>query len=266
MDEKNKINITLNKEIYESDFYHNLLKDELQKVILKEGLGENQLHIFSSYIYENDYEVEAGVYIINSSENEVKVNNLPLAIYRNEDKISSEELSVNKKIEGYSSVFKEFKIKKENIKEEYRIEEISIGIDDLRNIKKYPYITIDINNIPKIKEYINYRDIKKFLKDISIIEEDQLCIDIFRTGEGNDEFYIIALFRNSSNREINIKSIPLQVYNDTDLLIYKSTFVLNDDSLKIEGNSGKMMVINIPSSDFPIIEGEDLSKYKIKIK
>lgn len=266
MENTKKIDISLGREIFESDFYHTFLKDELQKVIYENILKENQLHIFSSYIYENDYEIEAGVYIINSSENEIKINNLPLCIYNNGEKIYFEDLKVDKKLESYSSVFKEFKINKEKISEEYRIDTLSIGINDLRNIKKYPYINIDVNNLPKIKEYINYRDIKKFLANISIIDEDQLCIDIFRTGEIEEGLYIIALFRNSSNRTVNITSLPLEVYNASNLLMYKSSFTINDNSLNLEGNTGKMIVITIPRKDFPFIEGEDLTKYKVEIK
>lgn len=262
----NNLEISLKKEVYESDFYHNLLKEEFKKIVYNNDIKSKRLHIFSSYGYENEYEIEFGIYIINASEEEIVVNNLPLCLYEGDKNVYSEEIFINKSIESYSAIFREVRIKKENIKEEYNISNLSISIGEVNSIKKFPYINIEIDNLPKRSDYGNYKDIKKFLNNLSVMEENQLAIDIFRTGEIEEGFYIITLFRNSSNNPINIKSIPLTVMNDLDLLIYEGTFEVKDDSLYIEGNKGKLMVITIPRGEFPIFDGENLNNYKVIIK
>lgn len=262
----NNLDISFEKEVYESDFYHNLLKDEFKKIIYNNDIINKRLHIFSSYSYENEDEIEFGVYIINSSSENILIKNLPFCLHNNETKIYSEQVFINKTIESNSAIFREVRIKKEDIKKEYIFKDLSISIDEINNIRKFPYINVNMDDIPKSREYTNYRDLKKFLKNLSVIQENQLCIDIFKTGELDGGFCIIALFRNSSDKPISIKSMPLTITNDIDLPIYKGVFEVKDDSLYIEGNRGKLIVINIPGEEFPIIEGQDLTKYKVYIK
>lgn len=262
----NNLDISFRKETYESDFYHNLLQEEFKNIIYNNDIINKRLHIFSSYSYENEYEIEFGVYIINSSLDNIVIKNLPFCLYNNETKIYNQQVFINKTIESNSAIFIEIKIKKEDIKEEYKLEDISISIDEINSIKKFPHINVNMDDIPRSEDYTNYRDLKKFLKNISVIQENQLCIDIFKTGELDGGFCIIALFRNSSPNSINIKSIPLTITNDIDLMIYKGVFKIEDSSLYIEGNKGKLVVINIPGEEFPIIEGQNLSKYKVYIK
>ena len=262
----NKLGISLKKEVYESDFYYNLLQEEFKKIMYNNHIINKRFHIFSSYSYENEDEIEFGIYVINSSLDNVLIKNLPFCLHDGERKIYSQQVFINRTIESNAAIFIEVKIKKEDIKEEYIFKNLSISMDEINSIRKFPYININMDDIPKSKEYTNYRDLKNFLKNISVIQENQLCIDIFKTGEIDGGFCIIALFRNSSQNYINIKSIPLTITNDIDLLIYKGVFEIEDNSLYIEGNKGKLVVINIPGEEFPIIEGQNLSKYKVYIK
>lgn len=263
--EKNDLQISLKKEIHESEFYYDLLKEEFQQILYNKDLRNNHINIYSSYVYEDEEYIEFGVYFINVSKIDIVLNTLPLAVYNEDNLIYKEGFEINKIVEGNSAIFKEIKVPKDSINNSYKISNLSIGIEGIRSIKKYPYINVEIKNLPKTKDYVNYRELKKFINNLPVIEEDELCIDIFRVGEIEEGFYIIALFRNSSNRNINIKSIPLTVENPSDLLIYKGVFTSNEDSLNILSNSGKIMVITIPRNEFNFVDGEDFSKYKVKI-
>lgn len=260
-----KLEINLIREIHESEFYYSLLNEEFQKILYDKNLRNNNINIYTSYVYEDDENIEFGVYFINTSSSEVILNSIKLTLYNLDEIIHTEEYFINKNINSYSAVFKEIKIAKDIIESKYTISNLSIGIRELGNVKKYPYINIEIKNLPKIDDKHNYREIKKFIKNLPIIEENQICIDIFRVGEIKEGFFIIALFRNSSNNDVNIKSIPIEVENENNLLIYKGVFNVVDDSLNIEAKSGKIKVIVIPREDFAFIDGENFEKYNVRI-
>lgn len=259
------LNLSLKKEVYESDFYYSLLKEELDKVISDNNIEYNKIHILTSFKYVDEYDIQFGIYIINTSKKIIQVNNIPLCIYDGDKKIYSEEFLINKIVYSNEAVFIEIKINKEYIKEKYDFDNISLSIDDINSIRKYPYINIDISNVPKIKDYVTYRAMKKFLKDLSIMDKNQLVIDVFASGEIEEGFFIIVLFRNSSSEDINIKSIPLEIYTGDDLIFYKNYFSLLDGGIKVPSYSGLFKVIVIPKDEFQGVEGEDSDTYKVKI-
>lgn len=265
IDERKK-DLKLIKETYISEFHYNLINEEFQKSLYSRELKNNNITLYSSYVYEDEESIEFGIYLINTSKKNVELKSINISIYNLDNNIYTEEVLINKDIKIGSAIFREFKVSKENIKDEYNIDNLSLSISNISNIRKTPYINIDIKNLPDIDDKYNNRDIKKFIKSLPVIEENQVCIDIFRVGEIDKGFYIIALFRNSSDREINIKSIPITVENNMDLLIYKGVFDVNDNSLLIQAKSGKIKVIIIPRNEFPFIEGEVIEDYKIKIQ
>ncbi|MBB6713509.1 SLAP domain-containing protein [Clostridium gasigenes] len=260
------LNIVLSKEIYESDFHHQLLKEELGKMLSNEELESMHFHMYNSYIYENDEYIDMGIYLINNSEKDLLVNSLPLSIYNKEEKAFNYNIHINKTILKNNAIFKEIKILKSDLNRSYNIDDLYVVLDDIKNINKYKYINIEIDNIPRINGYRGYRESKKFLKNISNIEENQFSIDIFKVGEVEEGFCIIALFRNSSSKDLNIKSIPLTVYTDSKILIYKGIYNINDDGLKVEGNKGKFYSIVIPFENFLKIDNHDLSRYIVKFE
>lgn len=265
IDEKKK-DLKLIKETYISEFHYDLINEEFQKSLYNNKLKNNNITLYSSYVYEDEEKIEFGIYLINTSKKNVELKSINISIYNLDNNIYTEEVLINKDIEIGSAIFREFKVSKENIKEEYIIDNLSLSIGNINNIRKIPYINIDIKNLPDIKDKYNNRDVKKFIKALPAIEEEQICIDIFRVGEIEEGFYIITLFRNSSDREINIKSIPITVENNRNLLIYKGVFEVNDNSLAIKGRSGKLKVIVIPRTEFPFIDGEVREEYNVKIE
>ncbi|MCB2286358.1 SLAP domain-containing protein [Clostridium algidicarnis] len=259
-------NIVLSKEIYESDFHHELLKEELQKMLSNKQLKSNHVNMYCSYVYENDEYISMGIYLINNSDKDILINKLPLSICNKKEKIFDYTIDINKTIFTNNAIFKEISILKSDLALSYNIDDIYIEFDDLKKINKYPYINIEIDNMPKVNGYKSYREGKKFLKNLSNIEENQFSIDIFKVGQVEEGFCIIALFRNSSSKAINIKSIPLTVLVSENLPVYKGVYNINDDGLIIESNKGKFYSIIIPLESFIQIDYEDMSKYIVKFQ
>lgn len=266
MIDERKRELKLIKETYISDFHYNLINEEFQKKLYNKELKNNNIILYSSYVYEDEENIEFGIYLINTSNKEIDLKSINISIYNLEKNIYTEKFIINRNIDKKSAIFREFKVIRKNIKESYSIDNLSLAINDINNIKKYPYINIDIKNFPEIKNKYSNREIKKFIKNLPTIDNNKLSIDIFRVGEIKEGFYIIALFRNSSDRDISIKSIPLTIENQLNLLIYKGVFSVNNESLDIQGNSGKIKVIVIPRGEFPFIEGQNIESYKVFIK
>lgn len=259
-------NIKLANERCQSDFYNNLLKDEFNNIILNKNINNNYIQITNSFIFENKDSLEIGLYITNLSNKEIHIKRLPLKMYIDEDTVNSFVVDINKNIGSKEAIYKEIKLSKDESLNNINKEKAYICIDNLNKIKRFNYIDIDIKKLPKIDGYKSNREMKKFLRTLSKIEEDEFRIDVFKVGEVEEGFCILALARNSSDREINIKSLPITVYMENGLMIYKGIYRINDNSLSVGAYKGKFYSIVIPFNNFLKVEGYDLSKYKVEFK
>lgn len=259
-------NIKLVNERYQSDFYNNLLKNEFNDIILNQKNNANYIQIANSFIFENTDSLEIGLYISNLSNKEIHIKRLPLKIYINEEIVKNFVVDINKNISSKEAIYKEVKLLKDEKLNNIDTNKIYICIDNLNKVKRFNYIDIDIKKLPKIDGYRSNREMKKFLTNLSKIEEDEFRIDVFKVGEVEEGFCIIALARNSSDREISIKSLPITVYMGNGLMIYKGIYNINDNSLSVGPYKGMFYSIVIPFSNFLKIEGQDLSTYKVEFK
>ncbi|MBU3209369.1 SLAP domain-containing protein [Clostridium algidicarnis] len=258
--------IKIYKQVYESDFIYDLRKKELEKIILETELIDNHLTVHNSYVYINEGVMEVGAYLINNSNKVLDIKTIPISAYCDKKLVGIMDVDINKVIKSKEAIFKEIKFTDNNLHSKQINEEVSLGFGELNSIKKYPHLNIDINELPKVNGYKSYREGKKFLKNLSNIEENQFSIDIFKVGQVEEGFCIIALFRNSSSKAINIKSIPLTVLVSENLPVYKGVYNINDDGLIIESNKGKFYSIIIPLESFIQIDYEDMSKYIVKFE
>lgn len=259
------MSIQLKREVFESEFIYNLKQKELNKIILEKQIKSKSINIYDSYVFNNEKTTSIGLYIINTSNKEVAINCLPIKIIAGNNIIHKMNLKIDYFIRSNEAIFHEIVISDLNT-EAYEYKYIEILIDDEYLIRKNNLVDIDLNDIPKITGYRNNREMKKFIKGLSTIKKDELRIDVFKVAEAENGFGILSLFRNSSDKKVNIKSLPISVYTSHGLLIYKGVYTINDDSLKIESNKGKLYYIEIPFSNFLKIEGHDLSTYKVEFK
>lgn len=262
----NNTNFNLIRELNKSDFYNNLLIEEYNNLKKNNKFIDNHLYINVVYLIENDYEYEFGVYITNNSNNEIFVKEIPVVIKIDDLIIEDKILSINKNLNSFEATFLEIKLNKDTFNEKLNINLFNIEFGNINQFIKKNYVKIEIEEIEEIRDKAGYSEIKKFLKNLTFIEKDQFAIDIFKVGEIEEGFFIIALFRNSSNKDVNIKSIPLTIENNSNLLIYKEVFTVNDDSLNIKANSGKLKAIVIPRKEFPFVQGEKLEEYNVIIQ
>ena len=261
-----KQEIQLIKDRLKSDFHNELLNKEYAEKIYKDNFSKNHIHINLSYIHENEEHVDFGMYISNNSNKDILIKKFPLVFCEDEIIKLEKYIEINKEISKYEAIHIEFKISKVELVNVQEYKNIKVYISQNLEVDKYPYVKIDMDDIPRINGYRNHRAMKKFIKNLSTIRKDELRIDVFKVAEAENGFGIISLFRNSSDKEVNIKSLPISVYTSHGLLIYKGVYTINDNSLKIDSNKGKLYYIEIPFTNLLKIEGHDLSTYKVEFK
>lgn len=92
-----------------------------------------------------------------------------------------------------------------------------------------------------------------------MMKADELRIDLYSIGQDNNKIVLILYFRNSSNRDIRIKSLPLNIYSESRLLAFREVYLLEDNSLVVPKEAGIFFRISINKDDFPL-GGEDINK------
>ncbi len=266
MDNKYSPSIKLIREMHQSKFYNDLLEDELKNIMSDKNIYYNHIQLKISFVCDNEDFIQIGIYIVNSSNKDIYLKKIPLIIHITEEKYERYILEINREINAEQALFKEIIIAKDSECINIDKSKVSVYIDELNKIKKYPYIEIEIEKLPKVNGYRINREIKKFLKNVPEIEANQLRIDVFKVGEVEEGFCIIPLIRNSTDRELLIKSIPITVYTESGLMIYKGIYNINDNSLSVGAAKGRFYEIIIPFNVFLKVEEQDLSKYIVEFK
>lgn len=257
---------TLLKEFSRSNFYNNLLEEEYSNLIQNNKFIESYLYINKAYFVESDYEYELGIYLTNNSIKKIFLKEIPFRLKYKEKIIKTFSININKTIESFQGIFLEFKFQKEDLKEEFNLNDIDIEFGKISKVDKLECIDIDFKGLDSIKDHSAYREIKKFIKKLPEIEVDTLDLDVFASGESEDGFFIIILIRNSSSENIKINSIPFELYTKDDLIFYKNYFSSLDKGIEVPAYTGVFKVIFIPKEDIPEILGETLDTIKVKIK
>ena len=257
--DSNNIKLVLERE--RSDFYNELLSKEFEVVLKKNSSKCGSLNIEKSYFCINGNELNIGLYIINNSEKQIILKSLPIECCINNYINKNITLNIDKNISQYSAVFVELIIELEE--NEIEVEDIDVFINDNKVVKKYPYIDIDIKNMPKVSQYKSYRMVKNKIKNIPIAKLDEVKIDIINVVNDINGLSILTLMRNSCEKDINIKSLPIEVYNELGLLIYKGIYS-NENGIKIKNKTGIINCITIPWNEFITVKAKEIRDFKVK--
>lgn len=262
---QDKYNFKLIKENNRSYFLNDLLENEYSELVNNNSFIEEHLHINSVYMVENEYEYEVGIYITNNSTKDILLKDIPVSI-KSDNNIIEKLISVEKEIKSKEAIFLDVVFNKEEFKEKIDMNSCEVEFGNTRLLNKFNYIKIDFEGLDKVREKLGYRQLKKFIKNLPIIDEDNIALDVFASGEIEEGFFIIISLRNTSKEDVKIKSIPFEIYTEDDLLLYKENFIPSDAGINIPNHSGIFKVILIPKNKFPQIKGTDSNKYKVYIR
>ena len=257
--------VSIKTGIHESEFLKKFLKKELSKVLQDKELRSNKLYIYRSYVYEKEEYIEIGVYIINTSTKNIFIKLLPIIVVNGEEKINK-VLEVQEDIKPEQAVFKELKVNKSSLKNNYILDDFEVLISNLNNLEKYEPIELELNIEPKFKGYITKREFNKFIKQLPRINKDNLAINIFKKAYVDDGYFISLLIRNSSANDIKINTLPVVVTTVNDLIIYDGVITFEKDGCVVSSNKVVLKNLLIPFNKFPLITGYDGINFKVFFK
>ena len=255
-------NMDFQKDRNKSDFFNNLVEKELDDILDCKTLFSDSITIRQNYVYQNEYETELGIYITNTSEKKIKVGSLPLTFKGDEKQVYHCNYIFNIIIEKNSTAFVEVVIRKKDFDfKGSNINKINIEVSKLNDIVIENYVHIDTKELIDNKYYSQTQDIRKFIKALDFISEGKLAIDCYNIDFVDDHLDIVLIFRNSSNEEIDLKSLPIVVSDQRNLLLCQKNYQL--DNFKIKPKGVKIAIINIPQDEI-VITDKEFSKYKVE--
>lgn len=262
MKELKNLGIELLKKSYRSDFLQEMLEDELAELINSKELLSGSLNFMIDYFYKGSREIEFGLFIINKSIEEIFIEEVPFVI---KNKASNKVLKeftyeIKEKIKINKASFHEIKMDINGF--DLSSEQLTLAIGDSTKMTVDNYFTVNVQNLDSIKKYSAIRALKKFTKSLELMRKDELRADLYAIYSDENNVVVILYFRNSSNRDISIKSIPINIYSEGNLLAYRDILLLEDNSLLVPKESGMFFKVSIDKEKFPL-EGKDIEKCRV---
>ncbi|MEG0308858.1 MAG: SLAP domain-containing protein [Clostridium sp.] len=246
-----------------SDFKKNLLYNEYKKI--DKISVSDYLSIETVNIYHGYEGVEAQVFITNTSSTSVELHNVPLGLLNQEGKLVADKVIDFKgdyRIKGNSSFYYEVLFEGVTMSEE--IKDLKVVFSSLYNTGFAYTKDMDIDsfiddNLPRdTKEFIREK-----LYDIPSIRQGEFIIDPIVAIGQSEGIVALVLLRNGSNRDVTISSLPISVFLEGDILVYKGSHALEDKGILVEKNKGKLIDIRIPKG---YIYGEAIEDYIYNLK
>ena len=245
-----------------SGFFNSLVEKEFSEYVNYSDIHDNFITLKQSYSYQNKFELEFGMYFINTSEKNIKIATIPLVLELNGKRIKKCNYNFNNIINKKSAGFVELIISKKDIGlSDINVKDIVIKIDRLSDVYIDNYVTFDTTNLIDTKYYADTKDIRKFIKKLPTLKEGMLAIDCYHIDYVNDNLEIVLILRNSSDEGICIKSLPINVSDQRNLLLCRKNYILDNFTIKEKGI--KIAMISIPKDEIVITDSE-YSKYKVE--
>lgn len=227
--------------------------------------AESALEIKTSFIYHGYDGVEAGIFIRNTSHKKVEIHKLKLGLMDENGKVLRDTVIDFKgevRIEPNCGFY--YEILFENIFIRGEVKNLQVVFSDFNSIEILNSLEMNMENLlPEDLE----EEVKEFLEDkfynIPPIRQGQFIIDPLLAMGDEDGINVILLFRNGSDKDVLINSVPLKIEFKENIPVYIGTFSMDNKGLKIEKNNGKLISIKI-QKDF--IMGEPRVDYSYNVK
>ena len=257
--EKKKVEYQKDKN--KSEFHNSFLEKEFIEIIKKEKIISNRLMINKNYIFENEETIEVGIYLSNLTKKNILVRDLPIELLSGNISLYSGIHKFEISIWGNSSVFFEMIIDKKNLSKELdNYSDVVINFDALNSIDINEYSYIDVKSVFLAKDYKATKDLRKYIKNLECLKKNQLGIDCYNLDLLEEYFEVVLVIRNTHDKDILLKSLPICISDSRDILIHKSIQKL--EGCMLPKNSIKFIIINIRLEDIVITDNK-FKDYKV---
>jgi hypothetical protein len=251
-----------------SDFRIGLMEDELKCINAKYPIEDGNLDMKISYVSEIDEGLEIGIYIRNNTSRTINFDIIPLELTNGKDVVAYKvfDLSGVGNIPRNSVVFNTIQFEKKDINSDKfdPNAELSIGFAGEVNYKAETTLKVDIDNVPKDFKYQHRKHLENFINSLPRLISNSVSIHAYAVDYDEDQnLDIVVLIRNGYDREIEILTIPISIYDTNDILIYAGLYKVKE--MKIREKTAKIFMIKIDENYLPIKDA-DLSTFRVEFK
>lgn len=262
INEQNKGTISFQEDIKKSEYFNNLVASEFREISTKDKFLKDAISLRQQYVYHNDEIIEFGLFLINNTSSNMYLEELPFFLNGPKGKIKVLNYEIKKNIEKNKAAFIEIIINNdlEINEEDYALLTLTLG--DISDISIENNIEINSKEISRGESYASLKDLRSFIKKLPKIKGEKLHINCYKIDYIEDSMQIVLVIRNSSSEEVNIKSLPVGVFDNNNLLLYRKIFTFEKGELAIRKRGIKIAVITIPKEDI-VITTNEFANYKV---
>lgn len=246
MDNIARLNLFLGNEECASTLKKNIYEEELRELNLKHPLEKGNFDIAQTYVISKDEaNIEVGFYIRNALEEEILIENIPLAVEDCGGKIIATK-AFNFKDYGPipPNTARPFIIILPLKKDEVfnNSEKYYIKLYEPKEVNAFYSVNTRIEDLPIDITFEDENEFRTFEKALKTLKTDEFAVDIFRL-EWKDNNVLICkiLFRNGRNNEVIIRKIPITIINDNNEVIAKTIFENNEGLFSVPSTKSKLM-------------------------
>ena len=214
-----------------SKFQMECLEEELESL---PAIKEGELDVNVDFFFDLGDRYEVSIFIRNGLSTGVNLEKIPFIV------LDKDEKEVGRKIFNLREVgeiparsVRPWKIYFE--KDELNVEDINLK--DLKivfdsRIKAAGVVNVKYENLPRGLSREKREQYEKFLKELPLLREGQVTMTAYDVYTDEDDGIAVELvIRNGRHNGVDIKRIPLSIYDNDKKLIASGTFYLEDASV-----------------------------------
>lgn len=214
-----------------SKFQMECLEEELESLpVIKEG----ELDVNVDFFFDLGDKYEVSIFIRNGLSTAVNLEKIPFIV------LDKDEKEVGRKIFNLREVGE---IPARSVRpwkiyfEKDELNATGIDLKDLKivfdsRIKAAGVVNVEYENLPKGLSREKREKYERFLKELPLLREGQVTMtayDVYTTED--DGIAVELVIRNGRHNGVDIKRIPLSIYDKDNKLVSSGTFYLEDASV-----------------------------------
>lgn len=242
-----------------------IMERELNELNEQFPLAQDQFDFKKVYSIKNDEGAEAYFYIRNNTEMNLNLEGLPIHMMKGDRlvaKANPDYKELGEIPSGYAAPFKiQFKTEDIYFPKYIAKGELVVGGE----LIALETVNTEIENLSENMDYYQKEFMKNYLLNLKNLRKDSFDINTISLTEGeNGELDIFILVRNGYSHGIEIATLPLKVFNGSNLMIY--TGALEEANLKVKKQSSKLFTLALPKNQLLVKEGDNYEEFRVEFK
>ena len=239
---------------------------EVQKEIIKEDLDslgalkENDINISTLYLFDMGDKLEASIFIRNGLKNNINFDKVPLKLLDSKNKVIVSKVFNLREVSTIPArSARPWKIYFEKNLLKYDVEDLKhykVIFDN--NIKAISTVETELEN--KYSGVELNGDAEKFVEGLRPLQNGEVDLNIYNVNVENENKIVISLLvRNGSDKQIEVKKLPITIYDSNNKIIMSNSIQL--ENLKVDYRKARIynIVFNFDKEKYIEYDFKNLS-------